>query len=363
MLETRNLLEIHNSILQYFKNEEKLLPILEQRIKEIEYIKDSVPIHFSAQLNQEFIDMKVRYKEISKKENLYYYLLQSTILIDEYKNELNKPIEVNFMGQPISNANSHIIERITDQFISMAKDIIPIHMKEMYISDTCSVCEKVSGEHIIETTNTTACNVCGTEKDSLQNSFSYQDTERVNITSKYQYARRIHFKECINQFQGKQNSTIKPEIYEKLIQQLELHGLVHSENVPQKIKYEKVTKYHISIFLKEIGYSNHYEDLNLIYHNITGNELDDISHLEDILMEDFDQLNKLYDDEYIKTRKIIRKNFINTQYVLYQLLKRHKYPCSQNDFTFLKTIERKVFHDGICSHLFKKLGWNFQPIF
>ena len=121
---------------------------------------------------------------------------------------------------------------------------------------------------------------------------------------------------------------------------------------------KKVSKYHISIFLKEIGYAKHYEDLNLIYHVITDNKLHDISHLEDVLMEDFDKLSKLYDEEYIKTRKIPRKNFINTQYVLYQLLKRHKYPCNKSDFSFLKTAERKEFHDDICTHLFKKLGWN-----
>ena len=44
-------------------------------------------------------------------------------------------------------------------------------------------------------------------------------------------------------------------------------------------------------------------------------------------------------------------------------LSKEKYETLKEELNYLKTIERKVFHDGICSHLFKKLGWNFQPIF
>lgn len=206
--------------------------------------------------------------------------------------------------------------------------------------------------------------MCGTEQDSVQFTFSYKDTDRINISTKYTYDRKFHFKECINQFQGKQNSTIKPIVYEKLIEQFVLHGLASAdESIPRKERFQNITKNHVSIFLKEINCSHHYEDLNLIYHKITTKKLDDISHLEDILMDDFDKLSGLYDEEYIKTKKITRKNFINTQYVLYQLLKRHKYPCIESDFIFLKTTERKDFHDKVCLDLFTKLGWNFTHVF
>jgi hypothetical protein len=117
------------------------------------------------------------------------------------------------------------------------------------------------------------------------------------------------------------------------------------------------------IFMKEIKCAKHYEDINLIYHTITGKPLDNISHLEEKLMEDFDILSELYDNVYIKTDIIQRKNFINNQYVLYQLLSRHKYPCNKADFNFMKTNERKYFHDTICSELFRQLGWNFTNIF
>ena len=117
---------------------------------------------------------------------------------------------------------------------------------------------------------------------------------------------------------------------------------------------------HILLFLKELGYANHYENVHLIHHVLTGKKPHDISNLEDQLLDDFDILTDLYDKKY---KDINRKNFINTQYVLFQLLRRHKYPCKRQDFNILKTIDRKSFHDEVCKNLFEQLGWNFTALF
>ena len=71
-------------------------------------------------------------------------------------------------------------------------------------------------------------------------------------------------------------------------------------------------------------------------------------------------LTNMYDKIF---KNIDRKNFINTQYVLYQLLRRHKHPCNKCDFSILKTIDRECFHDEVCKKLFEKLGWNHTPYF
>jgi hypothetical protein len=114
------------------------------------------------------------------------------------------------------------------------------------------------------------------------------------------------------------------------------------------------------MFLKELEYTKHYENANLIHYNITGNKPDDIGYLEDSLLNDFDILTELYDKKF---KHLDRKNFINTQYVLFQLLLRHKHPCNKDDFNILKTVDRKTFHDEICKSLFEELGWNFSPFY
>ena len=125
--------------------------------------------------------------------------------------------------------------------------------------------------------------------------------------------------------------------------------------------FGRIEKEHIMLFLKELGYIKHYENIHLIHFTLTGKKPDDITHLENKLLDDFDQLTALYDKKY--KFKIERKNFINTQYVLYQLLRRHKHPCNKEDFTILKTVDRQSFHDNITKVLFSLLGWNHSPSF
>ena len=175
----------------------------------------------------------------------------------------------------------------------------------------------------------------------------------------------MHFKDCINQYQGKQNASIDDKVYKDLETQLELHGIITQQQQGENAikRFSNITKEHILMFLKETGHSKHYEDVVLIYHKLTGKKVDDISHIEDALMEDFDKISNVYDQKFKFTGKIDRKSFINTQYVLFQLLRKHKYPCKLSDFNILKTLDRKSFHDDIVKEIFEHLNFNFKPIF
>ena len=166
------------------------------------------------------------------------------------------------------------------------------------------------------------------------------------------YDRKVHFRDCINQYQGKQSCIVEPEVLTALILEFEKHHLL---NPTPATRFAKITKEHVLMFLKVLGYNRHYENIHLIHSMITGKKPDNISHLEDVLLDDFDKLTDEYDKQF---KNINRKNFINTQYVLYQLLLRHKHPCKQEDFAVLKTVDRKSFHDEITQTLFASLGWN-----
>ena len=77
-------------------------------------------------------------------------------------------------------------------------------------------------------------------------------------------------------------------------------------------------------------------------------------------MDEFEQLTSTYDMLYqTKHIKHSRKNFINSQYVLYQLLLKHNHICNKDDFALLKTLNTRKEHDLICKELFEYLGWNF----
>ena len=101
------------------------------------------------------------------------------------------------------------------------------------------------------------------------------------------------------------------------------------------------------LILKELSYNKYYEDIAYIFHTLTNKKIPDISHLEPTLLSDFDQLLQLYDQ-----MNHDRKNFINNNYVLYQLLKKNGFKCNRNDFCHLKTNDRKYYHDVVCQELF-----------
>lgn len=352
-----DILDIDNKILQNFNNKKNNIDNLKQRL---EVMKESLEINNIRQgvidtLNLNIIELTAYIKDIEENNSLNFYILESVDLIEKYKNILNAPMKISFVGK--SSKNNKEKQTIINAYLEVAAKYIDLNInvekKEKIICKNCNGKEF----DIDDNTNIYICLNCSAQQLILKNISSYRDINRINISTKYLYDRKIHFRDCIKQYQGKQNSTIPKEIYDKLEEQFELHHLLEGDkNSPKEVRFKNITKEHVNIFLKELGFTKHYENNNLIHYNITGKKPDDIGYLEDKLLNDFDLLTEAYDKKY---KHLDRKNFINTQYVLYQLLVKHRHPCNKEDFSILKTIDRKHFHDEICRVLFVDCGWTF----
>lgn len=316
--------------------------------------------------------------------NLSYYLIHAMPILDKYRELLQRQVKVQFVGAMTSSLNIEEMNLIIREYLKLVRKYFPVEFTQNYLEEMekyishspsqpspilklwskkqkCTLCN-MENMNIANHDNYFICEGCGYTYDSVGHDLSFKDIDRINISNKYQYDRRTHFKDCINQFQGKQNATIDPQVYKDLTEQFRLHHLIpdNYDTLPKEQAFREITKEHVLMFLKETGYTKHYEDVVLIHHQLTGSPAPDISHLENDLLQDFDQLTDLYDKKY---RNNERKNFINTQYVLFQLLKRHKFPCKKEDFNILKTIDRKYFHDSVMQDLFESLGWNIHPLF
>lgn len=292
-------------------------------------------------------------------KNHHFYIMETIVFIEKYKEILKTPIKVNFMGKLVKNNKEK--REIIDNYLEAASKYVDIDFeKNTPQKITCQNCCNKKDFDIVDG-NTYICTKCYARQIVMKHNSSYTDIDRVNISSKYTYDRKVHFRDCINQYQGKQNSTIHQKIYDDLEIQFELHYLlIGDKNTPKQERFRNITKNHVLIFLKELGYSKHYENVHLIHYNFTDIKPDDISHLEEQLLDDFDVLTDIYDKRF---KYINRKNFINTQYVLFQLLSRHRHSCKKEEFIILKTIDRKFFHDEICKELFEELGWNHSPFY
>ncbi len=348
------------------KSNEKINSI-DNEIKELEEIKinDNMSLHVIRDIENKINKLIKQKNDIENINNIqHFYTMDFSELVEQNRSLI--PDKISFMGKTkkpkndISKSYLDILKKYDIEY----KELEDLFIKpKKYERKNCNKCG--SSSFIIQSDqNLEICEDCGKQEERSYKSMSYKDISRINMSSKYSYERKIHFKDCINQFQGKQNSTINDDVYKSLEEQFELHGLLSGDKeTPKKLRFQNITKEHVLLFLKENGHSKHYEDVVLIYHKMTGKKVDDISYLETQLMEDFDKISNLYDKKFKFTGKIDRKSFINTQYILFQLLRRHKYPCKKEDFNMLKTLDRKSFHDDIVKDLFESLGFNFTPIF
>lgn len=353
-----NILTKHELILSKFNEEIERYKNLLVKLSAYETVDEDV---------RKFAD-KIRLELDSKcGKNIYQSL--TCKIINEFKTTLKIPL---LFGRK----NCEILQRkktLEKLFDDILKRIIKnkswnddkLNLIEWKNIDNCPTCNNSDNTLFeIDDIGRKTCLACCAQLQTLETGNTSLDYNRATVTGKFIYNRLLHFQDCIKQFQGKQNCKIPDKIYVDLEKKLlDYRLLIDSDN--PLVRYSKITKQHILMFLKELKYVKHYENVNVIYSVLTNKKIDDIGNLEKQLLEDFKELVILYDNLHSKDKaeEIDRKNFLNVQYLLFQFLRRHGYYCKIEDFSILKTTDRKQFHDKICCKLFQKLGWNFTPVF
>lgn len=360
----KNILKDINKFEEY-KKELETLEILKTN-SEILPEKRKKEIYFKIDL------LKQKLFEIENNIIMSEYICMSSPILTKYKKLINTPVRLSFFngrspfnGQSIydnlnTQKNSKINEEkekqdIIDEFLTIAKNYIPINTYKEETSQQY-YCECGSFNNCIELQNKIICNECSSVHSIQSIQTSFKDIDRVNLSQKYKYKKKVHFRDTLNQYQGKQNKNVE-HIYPILEEQFLLHNLVNKDGKTNYEKYSSITKEHIYMFLFETNNSNFYEDINMIHTYFTGIPCPDISDIEHLLYEDFDKVV----DAYESLGDIERIHFLNGQYILYQLLKRRKYKVKENDFDILKTRERLVEHDEIYQKICLKLEWTFSP--
>jgi ribosomal protein L37AE/L43A len=305
--------------------------------------------------------------------------------IDQYKNVLNTPIKTNFMKNNNSSSTSQTfishsisnkklsLDDLENEFISLLRDhlgandfvfkILNKTKKTNQNSDEYYACELCNSRNFMTISdNTKICENCGLQINvymyTVEN-VGFSQLQHINLNQKYKYEKSCHFKDTINQFQTIQNKFIPDKVFKDLDDMIEKYGLKNKQGKTIQEIYSKVNKQHIRKFLNETGNNKYYEDLQLFFCKITGNKPPDISHLEKNLFEDF---NKLVDAFLQISCNTNRKNFLNSQYVLKQLLRRYNYHVKDDDLCMLKTPARIREHDEIYEKCCEILNWNYQPL-
>lgn len=357
-----NIISIYMKVLNLLAEEKKA------HIKNLEYIKNNY-----SDMKDIIDTLEDNISNVSNETNIF--------ILNTYNSVINY---TKILEQPIYSSDFENIEEKNKNAILFHKKVISLIEKKDWdkniiynnfnIYNTlnnnnnkiyCQYCLDYNDLFFDDEYNRKICLKCSYQQTYSTTKLTCKDYIRINMSNRFTYDRSSHFRDCIKQYQGKQNCKIDKKILEDLDKKFKSNRLLILNTESNVIRYNKITRNYILIFLKELKYTKHYENVNYIYKLLTDKYIDDISHLEDILINQYKDLLSLYDNIYGKGQpnQLDRKNFMNSQYLLYQLLRNNNHPCDINNFNMLKTNVRKIFHDNICKNLFNKLGWKFTPTF
>ncbi len=362
--ENYDIIQLDNKIKKIIQDESGNIITYKNRLNEINslFSKSSINQKKRKELCDEKEMLENKIHDIESNNTFSEYICISHKIIDEYLELLKIPSDVNFFVKTKEDNKDDKKEVLLEDFLDIAKkyisDIKP-YKKQENKKFSCN-CGNIN--EFVYTENTITCEKCGVEKSIYSIQTSFKDIDRVNLSQKYRYKKRVHFRDTVNQYQGKQNKKIDQKVYDDLEKEFEKLGrlVLTDENGKPKTfheKHVKITKELIYMLLSETGNNSHYEDINLIHNYFTGIPCPDISHIEQELFDDFDKVVEAYDSLEFTDRT----NFLNSQYILYQLLRKRNIKVKEDDFDILKTRDRVIDHDSYLREICLKLEWNFQP--
>ena len=275
-------------------------------------------------------------------------------ILKDFKNSITDVIHTDFMGVNKGPRSSPTSSTLKNELLCAIEEIIGSSAVNQIITRKTSI-KKGSSDHQENRDPPKELVI-----EDEWNGMVYNDLNRISFNQKFKYDKRQHFKDTLNQYQGLQRKNIPDAIIHSLIDMIEKLGLVTPNKTLPQERYAKVTKDHIKMFLAETNNPLYYEDRILIYSKITNTPCPDIQHIEKALFQDFDKLVEVFLN--FSDKLVDRKNFLNTHYVLRQLLKKQGIIVSEDSLNNLKTPARIKSHDDIYQLCCEKLGWNFTPL-
>lgn len=315
--------------------------------------------------------------------------LECEPLLAEYKTRnpivisLSNTCENNSDYQRVYNNYLKILEKYKRFLTFPFPRQLNIHQKMV-----CKGCGKSEFDLVLD--RSYVCQDCGeTAKDVVSTKSSYRDTERTAATSRYKYFERSHFEDRMKEIQAEQKVVIKPELYNDLEEWLVAHKLVndssdysewlaannksssaanyftwtriyglYNDKREKAFRYDKVLFSHTLRFMKQSQKYKNYEDAVLIWSTHTGKKAPSFSHLEGDILDDYEQIQKVYHSLENKKRKSVPNAYI----ILYQILTRRGFKIDREFFSLSKGEDVVDWYNDILEEIFERLEWTYKPI-
>jgi predicted RNA-binding Zn-ribbon protein involved in translation (DUF1610 family) len=362
------LLEEANS-LESIESEIKVLLQRYNEVNDVEKIK----------IDREIQDLKLKFKELRSKENVYKYFLETgTILYDYYdvQDKISMGVETKQTkqqgkakpgsiwaalqdaaeeeNQPLEEENNPKQENLSRNHLlyKYLQKIDPEHAKEnaanTQLQDQYGNCDECGNEMIFSTNEAVfSCPQCGNQEFILVDSDkpSYKDPPRE--ISYYAYKRINHFNEWLAQFQAKESTEIPNEVYELIVSELKKERI----NDLTSLNRSKVRE-----ILKKLKLNKYYEHTPHITNRLNGQNAPIMTReTEEKLRHMFIEIQPSFQKHCPKDRS----NFLSYSYVLYKFCELLELDEYLHCFPLLKNKDKLYQQDKIWQNICADLKWQF----
>ena len=182
------------------------------------------------------------------------------------------------------------------------------------------------------------CYECGAFYDIQE--YQVYDLYNYTPTTKRRYNRLDHFKEVLNQLQGKEGRVIPPDVIQTIKNEINNIPVGRCMTIKQALRKLKLTKY--------------VENTNYLEYIINRKQLLFIPKLlEDKLIRYFKQIDRTFDSLYTN------QSFMSYSYVIYKLLQTMGEHELMSHIQLLKTKTRILQHDRVWQKICEELGWHY----
>jgi hypothetical protein len=338
-----NIYDLHEKKLEFFEIEKKNI---KKYTAELECLQKKEPgnIQKINELSDKIYNLE---NDIDKNQ----YLLDFFLIINKKSGENNITGTINnYVNYTLDNTKSELYNEYISHF---NPELEPIPIQTNVTRNICKNCNSMDSILEEQRLGTETCMNCGNSIENMLvpekgNGSAYTQThEQIFV---FNYDRKNHFQECLNQLQAKENTKIPQKIIDDLIVEFKKYNI-------NDVKMFTPTL--VKSYLKKLKYNKYYEHIPTIINEFCGIRAPKITpELEQQLKIMFDEIQAPF-EKYSKIICPNRKNFLNYNYVFYkmcQLLSKDEF---LHCFPLLKSREKLYEHDLIWKGICKDIHWEF----
>lgn len=351
--------------LKQIENESKLIPALQAKIanyrSEIQKCQGHL-IHKHkirrilaeiANLEEKIESMSSDKKreEFTRKTTPYLVKADESTILAELASAINPTARRRF----VMGDGGTVVQRVrtndaSDQLMSDYREHIKREPPELRVheDDECGESDCSGRMRIVG--GIMSCKECGWSRqfiDTTGASMGYEDADRGYQA--FYYQRRIHFREWLDQFQGKEKTQISNEIIRSVVEEFRTRGVVNLKDL---------TIHDVHGVLKDLNLRTLYKHKTQVWCLVTRNTPPQMTpEQENQCMIMFQNIQAPF--EIHKPPE--RRNFLSYPYCLYKFVQLLGYNDLLTHIELLKGADKLEAQDKIFEKICGDLGWNFIP--